>query len=215
MPLPEKVRRSNGPLVRSVHALYFVYIAQYGEASEEMLTKLTQALKRCHDNEEVFRTEDARNNFNLPKIHALAHYADSIRLLGTADNFNTSYSKRLHIDYMKNTYRSTNRKDEYPQMMLWLQRREQLLAHCTAPLPGAPKLKQSVARTPSKTVSFADAERLYGVEGFKSKLKELIVRMQHPNKSDNQVAKIDGDIYLPFHSVGAFHRLKFWHGDLC
>ncbi|KZV71346.1 hypothetical protein PENSPDRAFT_577930 [Peniophora sp. CONT] len=232
MPIPGKGQHPRAPLVSSVRALLdFVYIAQYEEASEQTLTKLTQALKRFHDNKNVFIKEGARKNFNLPKLHGLSHYADSIRLFGTADNFNTSYSERLHIDYTKNAYRSTNRKDEYPQMTLWLQRREQLLAHRTfvdwrlqgrpsledmvrAPQPGALKLKQNIARTPSrKSLSFADAERLYGAEGFESKLKETIVKTKFPNKTDNQVATIAGDIELSFGSVCAFHRLKFWHGD--
>ncbi|KAI0027352.1 hypothetical protein K488DRAFT_61832, partial [Vararia minispora EC-137] len=65
----------------------------------------------------------------LPKLHSLRHYAPSIRLFGTADNLNTSYSERLHIDFAKSAYHSTNRKDEYPQMTLWLLRREKIHMH--------------------------------------------------------------------------------------
>lgn len=230
IPLPSK--RPRGPLVQSVRALLdFVYIAQYGEASEETLTELNAALTRFHNNKAVFVREGARQKFNLPKLHGLSHYADSIRLFGTADNFNTSHSERLHIDYAKMAYRSTNRKDEYPQMTLWLQRREQMLTHRIfidwrirgrpsladmprAALPGAPKLKQKIARTPNnKHLSFAKAELLYGAEDFEAQLKETIVRTQHPNYTDPQVAHIASTINLPFRSVCAFHRLKFWHGD--
>ena len=71
----------------------------------------------------------ARKNFNLPKLHSLIHYTSSIQLFGTTDNYNTEQSERLHIDLAKNAYRATNRKDEYPQMTAWLERRERIEQH--------------------------------------------------------------------------------------
>ncbi|KAJ7712786.1 hypothetical protein B0H14DRAFT_3902164 [Mycena olivaceomarginata] len=38
--------------------------------------------------------------------------------------FNTEYTEHLHIDLAKDAYRSTNFKDEFPQMTLWLERKE-------------------------------------------------------------------------------------------
>ena len=57
------------------------------------------------------------------------HYVELIEDFGSADGFNTEWSERLHIDYAKLVWSASNRKDEYPQMTLWLQRREQLRAH--------------------------------------------------------------------------------------
>ncbi|KAJ7906687.1 hypothetical protein B0H13DRAFT_1880374 [Mycena leptocephala] len=42
-------------------------------------------------------------------------------LFGTSDNYNTEYTERLYIDLAKDAYRSTNRKDEFSQMTLWLE----------------------------------------------------------------------------------------------
>ncbi|KAJ7887444.1 hypothetical protein B0H13DRAFT_1466893, partial [Mycena leptocephala] len=42
----------------------------------------------------------------------------------SADGFNTESPERLHIDYAKNAYRASNRKDYINQMTLWLQRQE-------------------------------------------------------------------------------------------
>ncbi|KAJ7651802.1 hypothetical protein B0H17DRAFT_1215187 [Mycena rosella] len=65
-----------------------------------------------------------KEHFNIPKINSLEHYEASIRLFGSADGFNTESPERLHIDYAKNAYRASNRKDYIIQMTLWLQRQE-------------------------------------------------------------------------------------------
>ncbi len=70
-----------------------------------------------------------RTGFNIPKLHFLQHYVRFIKLYGTTDNYNTEATERLHIDFTKNAYRAMNRKDEYPQMTKWLERREKLLYH--------------------------------------------------------------------------------------
>ncbi|KAJ7856406.1 hypothetical protein B0H14DRAFT_2578915 [Mycena olivaceomarginata] len=57
----------------------------------------------------------------------LPHYIMYIKLFGTTDNYNTEYS--LHIDLAKDAYRSTNFKDEFPQMTLWLERKEKIYRH--------------------------------------------------------------------------------------
>jgi hypothetical protein len=54
--------------------------------------------------------------------------AISLNVMEHADNFNTEYTERLHIDLAKDAYRSTNMKDEYPQMTAWLDRRERDLS---------------------------------------------------------------------------------------
>ncbi len=45
------------------------------------------------------------------------------------DNYNTEQSEHLHIDFAKNAYYASNHKDEYPQMTLWLERREKVQQH--------------------------------------------------------------------------------------
>ncbi|KAJ7813114.1 hypothetical protein B0H14DRAFT_2605236 [Mycena olivaceomarginata] len=65
-----------------------------------------------------------KEHFNIPKIHSLEHYEPSIRLFGSAEGFNTESPECLHIDYAKNAYWASNRKDYIVQMTLWLQRQE-------------------------------------------------------------------------------------------
>ncbi|KZV74632.1 hypothetical protein PENSPDRAFT_572729 [Peniophora sp. CONT] len=229
---PVKKKKHPARLLQAVRALLdFTYLVQFPEASEDTLDELQRALKSFHKNKWIFKELKARKHFDFPKMHALYHYAESIRLFGTADNFNTAYSERLHIDFAKSAWRATNRKDEYPQMTVWLQRREQIRAHqayidwrlsgrpavkdmAPAPLPRAPKFKRKVARTPSvKCLSFEKAERYYGAGDFDFVLKEYALKILHPTWSDRRIRRHAKTYQLPFQSVSAYHRMKFWHAD--
>lgn len=233
LPLPNAQNGRPVCVVKATRALLdFVYLAQAPEASESLLTDLSKALETFHANKHIFVTLGAREHFNFPKMHALMHYVDSIRLFGTADNYNTSYSERLHIDYAKMAWRATNRKDEYPQMTVWLQRREQIRAHQAyvdwrlrdpddpadehprIRLPRAPKLKRKVANYPNvPALSFAKAEKRYGAVDFERVLKEHVLKLQDPEDTDQHIARLAETYTLPFRNVSAYHRLKFWHPD--
>ncbi|KAJ6613980.1 hypothetical protein B0H10DRAFT_1804468, partial [Mycena sp. CBHHK59/15] len=65
-----------------------------------------------------------REHFNIPKFHAIQHYVDAIRALGSANGYNTESPEHLHIDFAKKAYRASNHRDYVEQMALWLQRQE-------------------------------------------------------------------------------------------
>jgi hypothetical protein len=52
------------------------------------------------------------------------HYVTCIRALGSPDGYNTESLERLHIDFAKEAYRASNKRDYMEQMALWLQRHE-------------------------------------------------------------------------------------------
>jgi hypothetical protein len=117
-------------IVRAVRALLdFLFIAQFQSHTSQTIYHLQQSLSTFHENKAVFSDIGVRQHFNLPKLHSLLHYAASIRLFGTTDNYNTEQSERLHIDLAKDAYRATNHKDEYSQMTIWLERREKVQQH--------------------------------------------------------------------------------------
>ncbi|KAG8733432.1 hypothetical protein FRC10_000247 [Ceratobasidium sp. 414] len=60
----------------------------------------------------------------IPKIHMLTHYTYLIRELGTPDGYNTKISEHLHIDYVKDPWRSTNHVNPIPQMVAYLEKKE-------------------------------------------------------------------------------------------
>jgi hypothetical protein len=127
-PLPGGL--SNARLVRAVRALLdFLYLAQYPVHTDETLQLLEDSLRRFHDNKSIFMDLDIHDAFNIPKLHSARHYVEYIKLYGTLDNFNTEYTECLHIDLAKDAYATTNHKDEFTQMTIWLERKEKILRH--------------------------------------------------------------------------------------
>jgi len=127
-PLPNGL--SNACLLRCVRAIMdFLYYSQYPIHTNTTLALMRDALNRFHTNKGIFVDLGVRDHFNIPKVHFLRHYVDLITLFGTTDNFNTQYTERLHIDYAKDAYAATNKKDEYTQMTMWLERKEKIQQH--------------------------------------------------------------------------------------
>ena len=120
--LPLLDRRDSSQIVKSTWALLdFLFVAQYESHTTATLERLQDYLAAFHDSKMVFVDLGVRKGFNLPKLHSLIHYASSIQLFGTMDNYNTEQTEHLHIDLTKNAYRATNCKDKYPQMTAWLE----------------------------------------------------------------------------------------------
>ncbi|KAJ7749853.1 hypothetical protein DFH07DRAFT_922951 [Mycena maculata] len=104
--------------------IHFIYFAQLQSHTTRTLNALQTALNTFHAHKQVFIDLNIREHFNIPKFHALQHYVDAIRNLGSADGYNTESPERLHIDFAKKAYRASNRHDYTEQMALWLQRQE-------------------------------------------------------------------------------------------
>lgn len=108
-------------LIHSIHALLdFLYQSQYPIHSTTTLNLLTNALSHVHKNKAIFVDLGIWDHFNIPKLHFLKHYMDFLKLYGTTNNYSTEFTKHLHIDFAKDAYHTTNQKDEYPQMTMWL-----------------------------------------------------------------------------------------------
>ncbi|KAF8894749.1 hypothetical protein BD779DRAFT_1609383 [Infundibulicybe gibba] len=122
-------------VVRAVKALLdFAFLSQYPVHSTTTLQQLQDALRRFHQDMDVFITVGIRTNMNFPKLHSFLHYVSMIKLFGTTNNYNTEYTERLHIDLAKDAYRATNHKNEYSQMTIWLERKEKILQHKNVPV---------------------------------------------------------------------------------
>ncbi|KAI0039507.1 hypothetical protein FA95DRAFT_1577560 [Auriscalpium vulgare] len=216
-------------VVRTVRALLdFLYLAQYPSHSDDTLSYLDKALKRFHASKHIFEALGIRAGFNFPKLHALAHYVSSIKLIGTTDNCNTEATERLHIDLAKNAYRSTNHKDVYPQMTKWLERREKVLRHAkfiewriktadnangpAAPTP--PVTRIHIARIPNaKSITFGQLSLRHGAVDFEECLARFLLTQRYPDWTPVQVANVARDIRLPFKTVATFNQLKIRLAD--
>ena len=86
-----------------------------------MLNVLEQCLKRFHENKEIIIELKIQEHFNIPKLHAIMHYFNSIHTLGSMDGYNTESPERLHIDFAKGAYSASNKREYMEQMALWLQ----------------------------------------------------------------------------------------------
>ena len=114
-------------VIRTVrHLLDFIYLAHYETHTDETLRQLEQAWEKFTQAKRIFLSKGVRKNFEIPKIHSMQHYVGMIRSRGTADGYNTEASERLHIDYAKVAYESSNKRDYIPQMKEWLMRRESI-----------------------------------------------------------------------------------------
>ena len=208
-------------------ALDFLYLVQYPTHTTETLHHLDEALARFHENKSIFIDLGTRDNFNLPKLHALLHYWFSITLFGTTDNYNTEQTERLHIDLAKDAYRATNHKNEFPQLTSWLERREKVQQHAELikqqqqqrrehhqngivtpigpPLAYNGYLKMTLHPT-IKAVSFQILAQEYGAASFQDALADYITCVNNPGANVRDKAK---DTLLPFRSVPVFHKIRF------
>ena len=69
-------------------------------------------------NAEKEKLETVIYHFQFPKMHMLSHASNSIRGMGSPDNFSTDVSELLHRENVKEAYRASNRV-QYEEQMLW------------------------------------------------------------------------------------------------
>ncbi|KAI0072677.1 hypothetical protein K474DRAFT_1686544 [Panus rudis PR-1116 ss-1] len=224
---------SSARLVKATRAMLdFLYLAQYPVHSTETLDLLDDARKRFHNNKSIFEDLGIRTQWGLPKLHSLDHYRSAIERLGTLDNFNTEYTERLHIDFAKDAYEASNKKDEYPQMTQWLERKEKVLQHgkfIEWIQAGQPTLQNLnpiqptmsrilLPQNPSvKQVDFSKLERDYGAVNFRHALARYIVQQNQPHlSSSRQRRNLDVEAayeHIPFVQVPVFYKIRFWSED--
>ncbi|KAL1707030.1 hypothetical protein EV121DRAFT_200195 [Schizophyllum commune] len=159
-------------------------------------------------------------------LHFAIHYVQNIKMFGTTDNFNTQYTERLHIDFAKHAYAATNKKDEFSQMTVWLERKEKIHRHdqyikwCSA---GRPALRpydwtppgldlDRTARLSKRASAAVDLDTLaskYGAEVFIPALKRFIALTNDPSLTRHRLEDAIHTILLRFSKVKVWHRLKF------
>lgn len=231
------IRLPSGPihtrrLVCTVRAaLDFLFLARYPIHTEETLEMLEEALQNFEENRRVFVDLGIRDHFDIPKLHYMRHYLYFLKRYGTADNFNTEYTERLHIDMAKDAYRATNSKDEYPQMTAWLDRRERMMLHEKfirrrteqqlsndinhKPSPTIlPSLiyrhEHHMAKHPTKKgVSIGKIKQVYGAKDFEGALAHFVAQYQNSELTVAQVRQRAAEIPIPAYRFPLYHRLKF------
>ncbi|TFK46456.1 hypothetical protein OE88DRAFT_1638246 [Heliocybe sulcata] len=209
--------------------LDFIYQAQNKTHDNDTLVYLQDSLNLFHANKDIFVELGVREDFNIPKFHSLLHYVNSIRFFGVTDKYNTEMFERLHIDFAKEGWHSTNRRDEHPQMVSWIEHhekisffecyvgwREQARAHSvlrpsvqlanTGPSPPLTTFAIKIAKHPT-----APRQALHSIQdqhnapGFIRELKKYLHSQtglpQHEGRG------IENAI-LPFNHVDIFYNIK-------
>jgi hypothetical protein len=111
--------------------LDFSYYAQLQIHTNEFLNCLKNALSVFHANKNILLDLEVREHFNIPKLHQLSHYIQSILLFGTTNGFNTELPEQLHIDFAKEAYHASNKCNYEEQMAQWLQHQEPVFLCCS------------------------------------------------------------------------------------
>ncbi|KAJ7707002.1 hypothetical protein B0H14DRAFT_3099614 [Mycena olivaceomarginata] len=224
IPLPNGISRDR--LVAAVRGvLDFLNLAQYPMHTSETLQLQTDALQMFHENKSVFVELGIRD------VHYDVHYPMYFKLFGSSDNYNTEYTERLHIDLAKDAYRSTNFKDTFPQMTLWLERKEKIFRHekfiqwrldgCPVPpkpevLPPGITYERRIRMTKFPTQKAVRINHLisdYGAVSFRDALARFVVQFNDPTLSRAQIETRAASVVLHFGRVPVFHRIKYTTED--
>ena len=214
--------------------LDFIYLAQYPTHDDTTLKYMTDALELFHKHKDVLVELGIREHMNIPKLHSLLHYIDSIKNLGTTDNYNTEMFERLHIDCAKKAWRATNHRNERPQMVKWLERREKVAMFETLRERLAEELQHHVADGESASDSSADSHtrnrpkagillpkhpsvrqqsilsivEKHNAPGFSKALNSYVYNMKLGRPLTSREAA-EASSYLPFSHLDVFHGFKF------
>jgi hypothetical protein len=103
-----------------------IYLAQYLVHSDWSLAVLEEAYKTFDSLKEVWIEKKCKLNvkgeviddFKIPKIHIIRHFAEHILAKGTADNYNTEIMEHLHIGMVKGPYDFTNHHDRWVDQII-------------------------------------------------------------------------------------------------
>ncbi|KAF8228775.1 hypothetical protein L208DRAFT_1000196, partial [Tricholoma matsutake] len=88
----------------------FIYYAQFQVHTLKTLAVMEEALNTFHKNKDIFIRMEVHQHFNIPKLHQLLHYIEAIKSCGSADGYNMESPTCLHIDYVKEAYRASNKQ---------------------------------------------------------------------------------------------------------
>ncbi|KAJ7722680.1 hypothetical protein B0H16DRAFT_1666226 [Mycena metata] len=212
IPLPRGL--STARLVGAVRGvLDFPNLAQYPMHTSETIAHMANGLSRFHENKSIFVDLGVRESFNLPKLHNASHYPMYTKLFGTLDNCHIEYTERLHIDLAKDAYRSTNFKDEFPQMTLWLERKEKIFRHAkyiqwwldgSPPPPTAEPLPPGITYERRLKMTKHPTHK-----AFRDALTRYLVQFAFPTLSRAEIEARSSTLSLPFNRIPVFHRVKY------
>ena len=94
----------------------FIYLSQLQYHTSTTIKLLEDFLKCFHEHKDIVVELEVCDHFNIPKIHLILHYVKC----SSADSYNSESPQRLHIDFTKDAYCASKKRD----YSVWLQRYE-------------------------------------------------------------------------------------------
>lgn len=95
----------------------FCFATRLSAHDTDTLHEMEQYLRRFQDLRDIFRDEDIRDTFSLPRQHALVHYVHAIRLFGSLNGLCSSITESAHIRAVKDPWRRSNRRKALRQIL--------------------------------------------------------------------------------------------------
>ncbi|KAG8767118.1 hypothetical protein FRC12_006437 [Ceratobasidium sp. 428] len=119
-------------LVTAVRGIVdFMARAHKHEVTDDDLVAMNRDILDFYESQDVFinggkrgMVKDERGFNKIRKIHMLTHYPYLIRQLGAPEGFNTEITERLHIDFVKKPWATTNHVNATQQMIAYLGNQE-------------------------------------------------------------------------------------------
>jgi len=106
-------------IVRAISAFLDVcYLVRRSEISETTLKSFNATLTKFYHHREIFRTLGVRDDFSLPRQHALSHYHQGIMDFGAPNGICSSITESRHITAVKRPWRRSNHYNALSQMLL-------------------------------------------------------------------------------------------------
>jgi hypothetical protein len=116
-------------MVKAIRAfLEFCFIAQRNIHDINTLSALDDALQQSHHYREIFHETGVREDFNLPRQHAMNHYAKLICAFGAPNGLCFSITESKHIKAVKELWWRSSHFEALCQMLLTNQRLDKLAA---------------------------------------------------------------------------------------
>ncbi|KAF9538101.1 hypothetical protein CPC08DRAFT_651550 [Agrocybe pediades] len=116
-------------MVRAISAfLDIAYIARRSDINENSLRQFDKALEKFYSYQDVFIKYGVRQDFSLPRQHALSHYRTGIMEFGAPNGICSSITESRHITAVKKPWRRSNRFATLGQMLVINQRLDKLHA---------------------------------------------------------------------------------------
>lgn len=104
------------------------YIVRRNDYDQNIIDDLRIRINEFFRDVKIFKTLGVRENFNLPRQHAMRHYPDLMEDFAAMGGSDTSITENLHISIVKRPWRRSNHNNAMAQMLTTNLRLEKLAA---------------------------------------------------------------------------------------